>query len=925
MLGLGAFAFLQPWLLTALIALPALWVLLRVTPPAPQSVRFPAIRLLSGLIPPEETPARTPPWLLLLRLLAAALLILGLAGPVMHPAAQLSGSGPLVLVVDNGWAAGKAWPERRQAMEAMLDRAERDGRRVVLLTTAPERSDAPLAASDPLPPAQAREQVLALEPRPWPVDLEAARGVAEELRITGSAHVVWVAEGLAAPGTRALGQALQRLGRLDVLRPEAGAAAMTILPPEQGRRDLAVPIRRASGEGERNVTLVASGEDGRLVGSASARFEAGERETTGAFDLPLELRNRITRIGIEGENHAGAVALLDGRWQRRPVGLVSAGPLDDAQPLLSEGYYLERALAPFAEIGRGGIERLLERELSVIVLPDRGAVTRESRERLAAFVEEGGVLLRFAGPTTARELTGPEAAQAAEGEPLLPVLLRRGGRALGGAMSWDNSARLAPFAANSPFARLDIPEDIRVHRQVLAEPALDLEEKTWARLSDGTPLVTAERRGDGWLVLMHTTANTEWSNLAISGLFVEMLQRIVDMGEGVAATGDETLPPQRVLDGFGQPASPGAGVRRITADALAEGRISPRHPPGLYGGEGNRRAHNLGPAVGQPEPLAELPRGVSLAGFDMQPETRIGPWLLLAALVLMLADFLIALWLRGLMPGVGQQRRRRAGSAGAAMVLAGALVVIPGAASEAHADDEFALQATLDTRFAYIETGDAEADRITREGLEGLSRTLTRRTTVEPASPLGVDLSRHDLSFFPLLYWSISPNQRDLTGTEARKLSDFMRSGGTMIVDLRESGGGDLMGGNSPGRQALQRLTRDVDMPPLKPVPEDHVLTRAFYLMDDFPGRHGGDTLWVEDTSEATGEGVASLIVGNSDWVSAWAVGDNGRPLYSVSPGGERQREMARRFGVNLVMYALTGDYKADQVHVPEILERLGQ
>jgi len=70
---------------------------------------------------------------------------------------------------------------------------------------------------------------------------------------------------------------------------------------------------------------------------------------------------------------------------------------------------------------------------------------------------------------------------------------------------------------------------------------------------------------------------------------------------------------------------------------------------------------------------------------------------------------------------------------------------------------------------------------------------------------------------------------------------------------------------------------------------------------------------------------VSRVIIGGHDWASAWAVDNAGRPMFPVVPGGERQREMAYRFGVNLVMYTLTGNYKSDQVHVPAILERLGQ
>ncbi|MEX2407785.1 MAG: DUF4159 domain-containing protein, partial [Rhodovibrionaceae bacterium] len=105
----------------------------------------------------------------------------------------------------------------------------------------------------------------------------------------------------------------------------------------------------------------------------------------------------------------------------------------------------------------------------------------------------------------------------------------------------------------------------------------------------------------------------------------------------------------------------------------------------------------------------------------------------------------------------------------------------------------------------------------------------------------------------------------------------------------------------------------------------EHVLTKAFYLMQDFPGRYAGGDLWIEDTEETRNDGVASVIIGSNDWAGAWAINDVGQPRFAVLPGGERQREMAYRAGVNVVMYALTGNYKSDQVHIPFILERLGQ
>ena len=134
--------------LAALVALPMIWWLLRVTPPAPRRIPFPALRLLLGLAPREETPARTPLWLIVLRTILAALIVVGLAHPLVNPQAPLAGSGPLILVIDDGWASAHDWAARQNAALGVLAEAEREDRQVVLLTTAP------LASGQPAPPLQ---------------------------------------------------------------------------------------------------------------------------------------------------------------------------------------------------------------------------------------------------------------------------------------------------------------------------------------------------------------------------------------------------------------------------------------------------------------------------------------------------------------------------------------------------------------------------------------------------------------------------------------------------------------------------------------------------------------------------------------------------------------------------------------------------
>ena len=245
----------------------------------------------------------------------------------------------------------------------------------------------------------------------------------------------------------------------------------------------------------------------------------------------------------------------------------------------------------------------------------------------------------------------------------------------------------------------------------------------------------------------------------------------------------------------------------------------------------------------------------------------------------------------------------------------------------AHADDAFVVQAASELRLAYVRTGSQDTDAVSRAGLIGLTATLNRRTAVETAEPLAVDIETDELIFFPLLYWPVVSTQAAPSPKAVERINRYLDTGGTILFDTRDANDQTPgpVGGADSSTQRLRRLVAGIKMPPLVPIPPDHVLTKSFYLMHEFPGRWNVGTLWVEPVEDRVNDGVSSVIVGANDWAGAWAIDGQGRAAFAVVPGGEPQREMATRFGINLVMYVLTGNYKSDQVHVPAILERLGQ
>ena len=953
----GPIAFLSPWLLAGLLALPVIWWLLRTVPPRPQRIDFPPTRILVGIDNREKTPAKTPWWLTLIRMLAAALVILALAEPVLNPNREtaLTGSGPVVLVVDNGWASAAQWSARTSMVGRLIAEAEGQSRPVMIVATA--HAGKSIAAKVEAP-ATARSTAAAMQPQPFAPDrMAAAQAIANALGGATDASVVWLADGIDHDdSTRAFADRLKSVAGsgfsvVDV-RPGLEALGTSATVTTGGR--LEAQVLRAEGKARAGV-LHAMSARGQRLGEVPFTLNEGETRAIASFDLPLELRNQVTRIELGGERSAGAVHLLDARSQWHRVGLYSSESQEQAQPLLAPLYYIERALAPFTEIARGeggnliaAVDSIMKRRVSVLMLADIGVLPHDVHERIAEWVKKGGVLVRFAGPRLEKG-----------GDELLPVDLRIGGRTLGGALSWSTPQPLAPFGDEGLFAGLPVPPEVVVTKQVLADPgSLGPEVKVWARLKDGTPLVTAAKRGDGQVIFFHVTANSDWSNLPLSGLFVEMLRRITSLGslggggqEALAAEARdagsapavEVLSPLQVLDGFGLLKNPPPTTQGIAASKIADAKPTAENPPGYYGPAGAPRALNLLTQKSLLKPLPSLPIGVERRAYEGDAAEPIKPQLLMTAMALLFADILAVL----LLQAGGFAFMRRAGRAAAVLVAvtlaAGALVATSTTASAqapvqpgSKPSDLAAIQATSKVTFAYVLTGDAGVDEASRQGLIGLGKYLIARTAVEPGQPFAVKIDADEITFFPILYWPVMPNARPLSEAVLAKIDAYMKQGGMIIFDTKDFGQGMPTGYNmrGDGTTPLQRMLGNLDIPRLEPVPEHHVLTKSFYLLRSFPGRWDGGQLWVEaevprDSDQGRQarrvDGVSSVLITSNDFASAWAMDERGQALYPVVPGGERQREMAFRTGVNIVMYALTGNYKADQVHVPALLERLGQ
>ena len=910
MLVVGPLEFASPLVLLGLISLPILWILLRTMPPPARRQEFPPVVLLGGLKDSESETRSIPPWLRLLRLAAVAAAIIGFADPVLvgeGPAVQETGSPALVLV-DAGWAGAAAWERRRSELEGFLERRRRGGTPVFVLAA----TDLPQEFPGFREAGEWIGRLPGISPRPWTADGGAVRDWIES-RIGGRFDTWWFSDGLEYPDHAGLAELLAGRGQLTVLA--SPDPVLVLGTPEVSPNSVTVPVRAIGLEAPLTVRVEAIAGDGaQAVGSVDLRLEPGRSQADAEFRPPMQLRNRIRSFEAGPLRSAGSVVLVADSLQQRRVALVSGRGPQEGGTLLSSLHFLRRAVEPYAELVEGGTEEVLRRSPDVMIVADESQVPITARDELSDWVRGGGHLIRFAGPRLAAgdSLLGDSGG-------LLPVRLRPGSRALGGTMSWDEPKTLERFPPGSPFAGLEILEGITVSRQVLAQPGPDLADRTFAELEDGTPLVTGTELGSGRIVLFHVPANAEWSNLPLSGLFLEMLERLVkSAGVSPRATGhrggDPLWVPEALMDALGT-------LRRVEdragvpGDLLHRGSASELLPPGIYRSGARIAAVN---AAGDIASLAgpSWPAQAVIASSSESRSIDLKGWLLALALLVFLAEG----WATFRIGGRIVARTSLA-------ALAAGLLMLP-EPGWAQSGDQRAIAALRGTVLAHVITGDAELDRIAKAGLVGLSRVIEARTTVELSAPAGIDPGDGTVAMFPLIYWPVSAAGPHLSGEAVENLRNYLRTGGMILFDTRDALVQAGLGLESNSERLIE-IAGPLGIPPLGNPGPDHTLTRSFYLLNEFPGRYRGD-IWVEHLPESEAgaamhagvDGVTPVVIGGNDWASAWAVNDSGAAMFAVGAGelGAWQRELAYRFGVNLIMHALTGNYKLDQVHVDALV-----
>jgi len=903
----GSIIFLNPWSLLGLLLLPIFWLILSALPPQPILQKFPPIRYLRDLQDKTASPQKIPWWLRVLRLGIVASIILALSAPVILPRSDTIYDRPVLLVIDDGWANAANWPTIQSSAKAIITAADLAEQQIAMVFTSAVQQNQNIAFE---PYGQLVEKLQNHHPQAFAANHGLLADILQQSALVkqqSPMQSIWLSDGNDYGQAEVLLDTLSAIGKLQILHdPKQNNLRINALTIEPS--GLKVTISSTT---RTNGMVAAQDKNGNVLARNSFAIPKNQTSIDVTMPIPLELRNRMSALRIEGVTSAAAVHLVDSSWAIPRLGIIAGRNQNTDQPLLSERFYLEKALRPFAQISTIDINQTEAQLPPIIVLLDTGKLSDSAYLRLSEYVENGGLLIRFAGPRLAERQ-----------DDLIPVPLRSGGRLLGSSLGWEQPQQLSPFDGNSPFFGLDHSQQINVTMQVLADSTPGLSDHVWARLSDGTPLVTSAVRGSGRIVLFHVTAAPNWSQLPLSGIFVTMLQRILPLAANPIADLDNNINNNPMLDlkislnAKGQLTVPDGSHKILAANAEPQ-PVSAEHPAGLWSNGRVSLARNVLDNLSLSE-FPDVDNDVRIGQMNNAITIRFAGFLLALALILLIIDnFLIFILSRKFFTHKSSIK-----TAVIVLVLAltGSSVFT---AKPAMAEEIDPFKVIDQTRLAYVTTNNSAIDRLSHAGLNGLSRELYLRTTVEPAEPVAINLEVDDLNVILLLYWPLLGEVK-LSDAAIIKLNTYLKNGGMLVIDTQDAGLRALSaGGVDP---ALKSLFSQIDVPALRQVPKDHVLTRAYYLIETFPGRYSDAPVWVEaDRKGSSLDGVSSLVIGSNDWAAAWAIDKEGQPLAGLAGQIDNQREMANRFGINLVMYVLAGNYKADQVHIPTLLERLQQ
>ncbi len=588
--------------------------------------------------------------------------------------------------------------------------------------------------------------------------------------------------------------------------------------------------------------------------------------------------------------------------KKKNVGLVQTNFQSNENEYFRANFFIRKALDLKHEVKSLPIEQLLHQNQSLIISDDFDTTFYSNQEKILKWVGDGGTFLKFTGNKFLTYANNKDINSFLGVIPITKNII-----SLDGELSFEKDLSIKEINNRGVLKGLKIPKNLKVKKYLEIPQKNDDQLNSWVILNNGAPIITHKNYKDGNIILVHLPANNEWSNLSLSIFFPDFLRKVIEMSRGVDVKQvKEVLKPYKILNGFGDFTEPGIETLNLEQNSLQNIQLSAKNPPGIYKNELGYHGSNISKFIKNEYEFVKLPEEIIINNFTKIEGFKFINFLIALSLIIFIFESLINFLSRDLLKFKSLSLYK--------FLILVSLTNYPVAMS---ANEK--INYVEKTKLAYAKVGIDEIDSISKNGLTQISKHISSKTSAIIGNPIGLDLEINEIDYFPILYIPLVNETKNFSLKAIKKLQSFINTGGILMIDCKATYKSMFV---EDCLLLFNEQFNGLDISNFSKLTSESTLSKSFYLLNKYPGRKE-EIVYVAFNNQINNDKVFSIIVGNNDWSGSWAKDSQNNYLLPLFSNDKEQRVLSMRFGINVVLYSLTGNYKSDQVHVPEILKRM--
>ena len=887
--------FTYPLVLFAFLLLPFIWKFLKTVPPSPKLKKFPGIVFLAKYKSMDHKPEKNSNLIIFLRLFLISTIILGFSQPQIIKSNDDIVSN--LIIIDNSKFSSIAWRSTiNKITELILENNNEQNNFSIITSTELAKND--LFYLHEKNASETLESISNLKPLSWNPNYLLLKEKINNFKKKFD-NIYWFTEPIDFKHKKNLFENLNQ-NNIKVFNIDKEKIPPIIKFKKQQNDtfnfEIFHPLKIFN-----EVTIDCYSLDGKLLFKNSFSTDLIKKQdfyvSEVKLEVPLNLKNKIDYFKFNNINSSSTKIFLSETQKKKTVGIVETNQNFQNLNLDSGNYFVKKALKTNFKVKKQDLKEILDKEIKLLFIDDQSINYDESNERLEKWISEGGTLVKFGGENFIKNIKSQSHQKLRSAFSLTGKKI-----SVKGNLSLKQSLKLSEISNESPLFGLKVPNEIEIKEYIESSPLnFTRNINVWLRLENGTPLISSVSQSKGQIIFFHIPCNTDWSNLTLSYFFVDILQKIVDQSKGIKLKGERALKPFKNLDALGELIDPSPQSLNIpNINKLKTLKINYNYPPGLYKDIYGIYALNSENSSQFEFKLLNFDDNVSFYQKYNEKNINLKDTLFILSIFLFITDTIITLFLRQLV----NFKQLNFFFFCLSAFLSYELVA-----------EKIKISEISENKIGYILNGNPEIDKVSYNGLKTLSGIITQKTAAIFTDPKSIDLKNDKLFSFPLIYWVTDTRVRALP----KKIKQYINDGGLLLIDCKLNEDEIII---DKCLERFETLLESNFPGKLEMLDKSHAIAKSFYLLQDFPGRRNEPVFFLKSNSIKF-DNASSVIFGINDWAGAWAKKNKEDFLLPILENNSNQRKSSFRFGLNLLIYSLTGNYKTDQVHVPEILKRM--